>query len=190
MLRRSILTSAGLLMLAVPAFAQTAPQGGGQQQALSSQERQFLDHVAKDNQGEINLALMAEKQAGAPAVKAFARLMVNDHVAVESQLAAVLNALEVKTGNGGTKEDKEATQKLRSQQGSAFDQQFMADQIKDHQGDIRDFNQELQSAQNPQVRSLVDVTLPMLRQHLALAQAVQHSLGGTSQQTMAGQAGH
>src|SRR5689334_19256283 len=91
--------------LAVPAYAENAggpassskaPNG---QTGLSQQDKQFLEYAAQDNQAEIQTCLLAEKLAQAPAVKAFARLMVDDHVQIESQLAATGSAESVNLPN-------------------------------------------------------------------------------------------
>ncbi|HET8995147.1 MAG TPA: DUF4142 domain-containing protein [Acetobacteraceae bacterium] len=181
MLRLTGVTCLGLMLLAAPALAQngsSGAEGRPQNQKLDQQDQHFLDHAAKDNQGEIRVALLAEKKAESPAVKAFARLMVDDHVAVESQLASVLNRLHSNVSNGVTHEDRQDMQKLEPLHGHAFDRQFMQAQIKDHHGDIQKFHQELQSTHDGSVRAFAVTTLPMLRQHLALAEAVDHSLGG------------
>ena len=52
-------------------------------------DKQFLDFAAQVNQSEIQGGLAAEKKADAAAVRAYARLMVLDHMALESQLAAI-----------------------------------------------------------------------------------------------------
>jgi putative membrane protein len=152
-----------------PAAASTQP---GTAQAVSQRDRDFLDHAAKDNQGEIRLCLLAEKRAEAPAVKAFARLMVDDHVAIESQLASVLDRLGVSVSDDVTHEDRDTMQKLTPLHGRAFDERFLQAQIKDHQGDLRTFDQERQATDNEAVRAFTETTRPILAQHLALARAV------------------
>ena len=85
---------------AQPAAAQKDSSGAAQkdssdaarrQQGLSDQDKKFLDYVAKVNQAEIQLCLYAAKKAQSPAIKAFARLMVNDHGAVGKQLTSLVN---------------------------------------------------------------------------------------------------
>lgn len=73
--------------LLLPAQSHTSPTFGAGRQAnqpLSPQDMQWLHYAATDNQGEIQECLLAEKHAQSLAVKAFARLMVDDHIAIES----------------------------------------------------------------------------------------------------------
>jgi len=61
-------------------------QANGTLGALGEADQNFLSSAAKDSQAEIQLCLVAEKRATNPALKAFARLMVDDHVEIERRL--------------------------------------------------------------------------------------------------------
>ena len=160
--------------LAAPSLAAT----------LDQTDQQFLQYAAHDNQGEIRICLTAEKKAQDPAVKAFARLMVNDHVQVESELAAAVD------GNGASLPDdigedsRKTLSRLEPLEGAAFDRAFIAAQIEDHGHDIQRFTQEQQDAKDQAVQHFAALTIPVLQQHLALAKAVQAQVqGGQGQQT-------
>jgi putative membrane protein len=71
------------LLIATSAVAQ---QGSS---AISQRDKEFLGFAAEVNQSEIQGGLAAEQKAGAPAVRAFARLMVLDHMELESKLAGI-----------------------------------------------------------------------------------------------------
>lgn len=177
--------------LAVPAYAQNAggpasssksPNG---QTGVSQQDKQFLDYAAQDNQAEIQTCLIAEKQAQAPAVKAFARLMVDDHAQIESQLAATGSAESVDLPNGVGQEGQQTISRLEKLRGQEFDREFLKDQIKDHSHDVQRYDQESHASRNDTVLHYVSETLPILKQHLALAEAVQAALQGGQPQAMA-----
>lgn len=160
------------------AHAQSGNQaaGIGQPSTPSATDQKFLDYAAEDNQAEIQLCLSAEKRAHDPALKAFARLMVNDHVAIESRLAALGDELRAGMPDGIGKEGEQTRAKLAPLQGEAFERQFMQAQIKDHSDDIEKFSQELEDTQNARIRQFATETVPILKQHLALARAVQGGL--------------
>jgi putative membrane protein len=180
--------------LAVPAYAQNAggpasssksPNG---QTGVSQQDKQFLDYAAQDNQAEIQTCLIAEKQAQAPAVKAFARLMVDDHAQIESQLAATGSAESVDLPNGVGQEGQQTISRLEKLR-EEFDREFLKDQIKDHSHDVQRYDQESHASRNDTVLHYVSETLPILKQHLALAEAVQAALQGGLPQAMASGSG-
>jgi putative membrane protein len=140
-------------------------------------DQQFLNYAAEDNQAEIQVCLLAEKRAVNPALKAFARLMVNDHVQIESRLAALGNELHASLSDGIGKEGQETRSKMAQLTGDAFESAFMQTQIKDHSEDIEKFSNEMHSSENTRIKQFATETVPILQQHLALARAVQAQLG-------------
>lgn len=188
MRRRLLFTSIAPLLFAVPVFAQGqsggashGPQSANGQQ-LSQQDRHWLDYAATDNQGEIQESLLAEKKAHSPALKAFVRLMVDDHVQVESRLAALVNGQSVSVPNGPGQKNAKTLSELEQLSGPQFDQRFMHEQIQDHGDDLRKFSDEIKATQDPDIRRFATETLPILAQHLALAKAVAASLSGNNAQ--------
>lgn len=166
---------------ASPQTAAAMSQGAESQKQLGQRDKDFLTYAAEDNQAEINLCLLAEKQAMAPAVKAFSRLMVDDHVQVESQLAALANALGQTTPNGMGKEGEQTYTTFEHRPRSAFDTAFLEDQVKDHGRDIATFRKEAAETHNAEIRSFAAVTMPILQQHLDLAKAILASQGSADQ---------
>ncbi|HLH91982.1 MAG TPA: DUF4142 domain-containing protein [Xanthobacteraceae bacterium] len=167
---RSYLVLAAGLLLAPSAFAQSADV------PPSSGARQFLDFAAHANQSEIQAGLAAEKKAQAPAVKAFARLMVVDHMALESQLAAAAAQVNVQLPNGPSDTAKQQMSQLQTKNGSQFDDSFLASEIKDHQEAIQKFRDEKSIAHNPTIIAVALGGLPILEQHLELAQMIEQAL--------------
>jgi putative membrane protein len=144
---------------------------------LGQQDQDFLTYAAHDNQGEIRLCLLAEKRAQNPAVKAFARLMVDDHVQVESALAAVLEADGASVPDDIGPEAQKTLGSLAPLHGADFDRTFLKAQIEDHGQDIQRYSAVAQQSQDQAIRRFAALGVPVLQQHLALAEAVQATLG-------------
>lgn len=183
MRRLLVFVSVAPFLLATPTLAQGqsggeshGPQPGNGQQHLSRQDQQWLDYAATDNQAEIEECLLAEKKAHSPALKAFARLMVDDHVNIESQLAALVNGQSFSVPNGAGQKNAKTLSEMESLQGAQFDHRFLEHQISDHSDDLGKFSDEIRATQNPDIRSYASETLPILQQHLELAKAVKASL--------------
>lgn len=165
------------VLISFPAAAQgNKPPSGSGQEKLSGDDKNFLDFAAEDNQAEIQLCLLAEKSAQAPALKAFARLMVNDHVGIESRLAALINSEKVEVPNGVGKEGQETFSKLVKLKGEEFDREFIRAQIEDHGHDLERFGKERSSTTNEGIKQFASQTIPILEQHQKLAQAVQAAM--------------
>ncbi|QAU45833.1 DUF4142 domain-containing protein [Bradyrhizobium guangzhouense] len=171
----SILRAGLVAALAVGCWGaalQAEEQGVKSGRALDQIDQKFLSYAAEDNQAEIQLCLIAEKRAANPALKAFARLMVDDHVEVESRLAALANELQANLPDGVGQEGQETLSKLKTLGGHEFEAKFMQAQIKDHSDDIEKYSKQQGSTQNERIRQFATETIPVLQQHVALARAV------------------
>ena len=176
-MRRLATLAFSVLISVAPAMAQAGKSGAEvRQQTLSEEDKKFLDYAAEDNQAEIQLCILAEKNAKTPALKAFARLMVNDHVGIESRLAALINSEKIEVPTGIGKEGQETFSKLAKLKGDEFDREFVRGQIEDHGHDLERFGQERSSTKNEGVRQFASETIPILEQHHKLAQAVQAAM--------------
>jgi putative membrane protein len=145
--------------------------------ALDQADQKFLDYAAEDNQAEIQLCLVAEKRATNPALKAFARLMVDDHAEIESRLSALGNELQARLPDGIGEDGQKTSSELKPLYGQDFERAFMEAQIKDHSNDVDKFSKEKASTQNQRIRQFASETIPILQQHLALARAVNAQIG-------------
>jgi putative membrane protein len=171
------ITTAIFIASAAAASAQSGtPSDDARRQPLSDEDKQFLSYAAEDNQAEIQLCLLAEKKAHDLALKAFARLMVNDHVGVESRLAALANGEQIELPNGNGEEGDKTLSKMQSTKTADFDNEFLKAQIEDHANDVKKFSDIEKTTQNKGVKRFAAETLPILQQHARLAKAVKSSL--------------
>jgi putative membrane protein len=165
-MRPAVLLAVVPLLIASPALAQ---QGSS---AISQSGKEFLDFAAEVNQSEIQGGIAAEKKAEAPAVRAFARLMVLDHMGLESQLAAVATDNGVQLPNGSSEQAKQQMASLQEMSGARFDAAYMQHMVQGHEQAVQRFQSEKGRAESQPVEAVVAATLPIIEQHLALAKAV------------------
>jgi putative membrane protein len=158
------------LLLATPALAQS------QAAQIDQNGRSFLDFAAKVNQSEILGGVAAEKKAQAPAVAAFARLMVLDHMELESQLSSLADMVSVQLPSGPSEQANQEMSSLKGMSGAQFDAQYMQDMVKGHEQAVQKFEGEQSKAQNPAVAAYTATALPILKQHLAVAKAIESQL--------------
>src|SRR3954452_10671470 len=148
-IRLVALATALLSVRGASALAQSGTSSdSARRQPLSGQDKQFLSYAAEDNQAEIQLCILAEKKAHDLALKAFARLMVNDHVGVESRLAALANGEQIELPNGNGEEGDKTLSKMQLTKAADFDNEFLKAQIEDHANDIKKFSDIEKTTQN------------------------------------------
>ena len=165
-MRPAVLLAVVPLLIATPALAQRGSP------TINQSGKEFLDFAAEVNQSEIQGGLAAEKKAEAPAVRAFARLMVLDHMALESQLAAVATENGVQLPNAPSEQAKQEMATLQGMSGAKFDAAHMQHMVQGHEQVVQKFKSEKDQAQSQPIEAVVATTLPIIEQHLALAQAV------------------
>jgi putative membrane protein len=151
----------------------TAQTSTAQQiQAEMRNDLPFLREAASANMMEVQLGQLAQSKASNAAVKQFGQRMVTDHNRLEQQLSSTVsrNGIEL---NAQLNSDHQAkVSRLQSLSGAEFDKAYMSMMIQDHQTDAAKFDQQSLSADSPQIRALATNALPILQQHLTLAQQV------------------
>lgn len=143
----------------------------------SSVNREFITDAASGGMMEVELGTMAVQNASSQEVKDFGRRMVDDHSKVNDELKSIA-AKENIPVPGTLKEDKrEDVDKLSKLSGKDFDKEYMDLMVKDHKEDIKNFEDMAQNAQSPELKAFAQKQLPILRQHLKMAQDIQDRLG-------------
>ena len=143
---------------------------------VSQEDEQFLDFAAQDNQAEIQLCILALKRAKGLALKAFARLMVNDHIGIESRLAALANTEDVQLPTGIGAEGQATLAKVEKREGEEFVREFLKAQIEDHGHDLDTFERLRSTTRDEGAHQFAGETPPILQQHHQLARAVQAAM--------------
>jgi putative membrane protein len=163
------------------AVAQTAPADSMNNPAAKPalDDAAILAQLAQANTQEIRGAEVAMKQAHSSAVKSLARKLEADHKANLKQGDALATKLGATPAQPDTSASAEMTA-LQGKSGAAFDSAFVQQEIQDHQANIDKLqNTFLPAAQSPELKALIQKTIPTLQQHLDAAQAAQKKLGSS-----------
>jgi putative membrane protein len=175
---KQLLVAASFLALAVPpVLAQTS---------LAKGDVGFMQNVARDNQSEVELGQLAQQKGASPEVKALGQRLAADHGKANQQLMSIAQGGGVSLPTNLDRKERAQISKLEKLDGAAFDKTFVQAQVKDHQKDIQYFQKEAGTVKDPQLKSYIQQTLPVMQQHLQMAQQVQTQLtssGGTAPST-------
>lgn len=160
---------------AAPAAAPTAP---------SVTDPQIAAIVVAANDVDIRAGELARERAASPEVKAFAERMVTDHTGVNRAAAELVGRLGVTpepnpTSQSLTRDGEQARDLLQGQAGAAFDRAYIDREVTYHQAVLDAIDQTLlPSAQNAELRVLLEQTRPAVEAHLQHARQLQGTLGG------------
>ncbi|WP_347468713.1 DUF4142 domain-containing protein [Burkholderia stagnalis] len=139
-------------------------------------DAEFVDKAGLAGKSEMQASQLALEKASSPDVRAFAKRMVDDHGKVSARLRGlgVRKGLPVQTVQI-VDPDVEA---LRRRAGRDFDVAYLAVAGPEaHRKAIRVFEDEARNGHDADLRAFANDTLPLLRQHLAAAQALARKLG-------------
>jgi putative membrane protein len=161
----------------------SSQQGANSSSQVSSSSKKFLDHMAKDSQGEVQIAQMVESKTSNPQVKQFAQKLEQDHTQMDQQMQSTMSQLGMTMPQPLTAQQQQLQSKLQSASGTQFDKDFVNAQVQDHQKDVSEVQQHLKSVTDENVKQLLQQALPVLQQHLQMAKQLQSQLGSGSQQS-------
>jgi putative membrane protein len=140
----------------------------------------FVANAASGGMAEVQLGHLAETRGNNPDVKNFGRRMVADHSDAAAKLQAVASKEGMAAPSTLNEQDQAIYDKLRNLSGADFDRAYADAMVKAHEQDIAEFEREGKSGKDAAVRQFAQDTLPTLREHLKLAQAMQKSVGGAA----------
>ena len=169
------------LTLALAAFPAAAQQAA--KQDLSSQDRHFAEHAMAGGMMEVQLGKLADQRAASASVKTFGQRMVTDHSKANQRLSEIGSGLGLKPPAELPREQSRTVEKLAGLSGAEFDRAYMAAMIDDHKKDIGEFRKQAEKGENAQLKSFAQDSVPILEQHLRLAEDTQSRLGGQQAQT-------
>jgi putative membrane protein len=140
-------------------------------------DQKFAADAAKDSMAEIELGQLALNKSNDAEVREFANRMIQDHSKANQQLDSI-----AKSGNivlpsePGDQLDK-AKSKLSGLSGKNFDRAYAEEMVKDHERAVKLFQQYQREGKNQELREFAQKTLPILQEHLAMAQKMQTMTG-------------
>jgi putative membrane protein len=149
------------------AYPGTAPTG------QDFAERAFVSKALEGGEAEVELGQLAQQKSQSNDVKQFAQKMVSDHSQMTDKwLKPVAQQLGVSEPKGPSKKDKKEIAKLQGLSGEDFDREYITMMVKDHQQDLKDFKDEAQVAQDPNVKQVAEQGSNIISQHLQLIEQI------------------
>ena len=196
-MRKMWLCSVPALLTSVTLLAQAPPTGQpstpGQQQQPSSGatpspgdtagnvapsgqnfgDQAFVAKALEGNAAEVQLGQLALQQSQSNDVKQFAQKMVSDHTQMTDKwLKPVAKQMGVSESKGPSKKDKKLIEKLQGMSGEQFDTEYIQAMLKDHKTDLKDFQNEAQMAQDPNVKQIAQQGANIISQHLQMIEQI------------------
>lgn len=151
-------------------------------QGKGPSDPQIAHIVVTANQIDIDAGKIAQSKSKNKEVQAFAKQMVTDHTAVNQQAGALAKKLGVKPEDNDTSKSlkkgaQENVANLKKLSGAQFDQAYVEHEVDYHQAVLNAIDKVLiPSAQNAELKGLIEKVRPAIQAHLDHAKHIQADL--------------
>jgi putative membrane protein len=170
-----------VIVLCGLALVVTAARGAeGDQKKLAGKDTKFIRNAASGGVMEVELGKLAADKATNDDVKKFGQRMADDHSKANDELKGLASSKGVdltKTLDNAMKKADKEKETLSKKEGSAFDKAYMDMMVKDHEKDVKEFEEASNDAEDADLKAWAGKTLPTLQEHLKMAKDTQSKLG-------------
>lgn len=138
--------------------------------SLSDQDKQFAENAAKGGMMEVMLGKIAETNASNELVKAFGKMMVEDHTKANDELKSWAMKVGYALPTSLNPDQQKKVDDLKMKKGMDFDKAYTDLMVSDHKADIAEFKKESSSGTEASLKSWASSTVPTLEHHLVKAE--------------------
>ena len=146
-------------------------------QAQSHGDKSFLETASQGNVAEVELGKLALKKSTNGDVRAFAKQMIHDHQALGRKMTPLLAQAGVKPSVSLNIMHQHLYNELNGKSGSDFDKAYIEAMVKDHHEDLKDFQDEVGSTQDPQIKTTVSAGEKVIAEHTQMVDTLAQKMG-------------
>jgi putative membrane protein len=145
--------------------------------------QEFVTEASEGSHGEIALGRLAADKGKRADVRGFGQRMQRDHGQANQELTALAKRKGWKVATGPGPKNDANEQRLNRLAGEQFDRAYMQDMVKDHEKDVRMFEQASKQLEDAELRAWILKMLPTLREHLERARTVNAAVAASAKPT-------
>jgi len=152
-----------------------SPGAGNQRELsanLSANDRQFIITAMAGGQYEVNSSDKAGTHSSSVQIKTLAQHMIDDHNKANQQLKDLASRKGFTSPVGVTTDQIAMLARLDKLNGADFDAEYLRQQKQAHEDTIAAFQNESTRGDDKDVRDWASATLPSLRNHLDMVNAL------------------
>ena len=151
----------------------SAAAAATESRALAKKAREFIVGAAQVSWAEIAMGQLALSTSANDAIAEFGKRMVKDHTAAAQELDTIARKLGLESAKEPEMKHQGDITTLAKATGGEFDRLFAGYMVRDHERAVRMFEDQAKNGQEPALRDFAAKHLPLLREHLKMARALQ-----------------
>jgi putative membrane protein len=146
----------------------------------NSADMKFAMTAAQDGMTEVELGRLAVQKGTSDAVKQFGQRMIDDHTNANQQLMQLASSKGMTLPTTLDAKHQAMVTKFQAMSGAAFDRAYAKQMVQDHRKAVALFQKEADRGTDADLKAFASQTLPTLRGHLSMAQALNTRGGGSN----------
>jgi putative membrane protein len=143
---------------------------------FSAKDYKFVREAAEGGLLEVKLGELAKQKGTSQSVQQFGDRMVTDHTKANNDLKQIVSQKGAMLPDQLSRKEEHELMHFQKLSGKDFDKNYAEHMVKDHNKDIKEFQDAAKNAQDPELKAFAQKTLPVLEQHMQQAQQIESSL--------------
>lgn len=135
-------------------------------------DQQFMLTAASVGTAEVDMAELAQRHAGDPAVKAYGRRLEQEHARINDELAQLAERKHVKLINAMDPANRTLYEELTHLSGKLFDREYLLAQLNIHRMGNGLYESEAQAGEDADVKAFAAKNTPAGVEQLQLARTL------------------
>jgi len=146
-------------------------------------DSEYVTMAAEVDMKEIELGKLAQQKGSNAEIKAFGKMMVDQHTTSSATTKALATKKNITLPMGTTDKMKEAMDELNKKTGKEFDEAYVDMMVDSHQMTIEKIEKASENAKDEEIRMWAANMLPVLRTHLDHAKKLDEKMEGNTSST-------
>lgn len=149
--------------------------------SLSMRDKRFIKNAAQSGHYEVQASQLATTKASSDEVKKYANHVIEDHNRAASELKALATKKGVEVPDKPSMLQTVSIKWLNTRSGKDFDETYAENiGVEAHKSAVEDFTEAAKNSDDAEVKAFAAKTLPVLKQHMDLAQALEKNTNKTN----------
>ena len=136
----------------------------------------FAASAASGGLTQIEMGKLAVKKGVDKRIKNFGAMMVKEHTKANAKLDAIAKAKKITLPDTITSTEQSSIAELSKTSGKDFDRAYTMAMIKDHENDIKVFNDASKQLMDPEFRAYANKNILTLKRHLDAVNMIRASM--------------
>ncbi|MCX8530836.1 DUF4142 domain-containing protein [Chryseobacterium luquanense] len=145
-------------------------------QALSNQDKTFVDAAAKGGMMEVMMGELAATNASNTSVKSLGQTIAKDHKMANDELKKWAATVNYSLSSSMDASQQKMHDDLKAKKGADFDKAYVDMMVNDHKKDIAVFKKQSTDGADKNLKAFAIKTLPTLENHLKESEKVKAAM--------------